>query len=107
MIEAAGYFDRRLPEALAGYERSLTTSPVKYPTACSPQAWSTGAPLLILRAVLGLDPVGDHLVVAPALPPSIGQIELQEVPGRWGKADAFGRSQHEFESAPVEYARPT
>ena len=34
----------------------------------SPQAWSTGAPLLLLRAGLGLEPQGDNLVVDPALP---------------------------------------
>ena len=56
------------PEAFGGYERSLTKYPVQYPTACSPQAWSTGAPLLLLRTMLGLEPIGDHLVVDPALP---------------------------------------
>src|SRR5262249_54078025 len=44
MLEAAGFFDGRLPEAFGGYERELTRYPVQYPTACSPQAWSTGAP---------------------------------------------------------------
>ena len=46
----------------------MTKYPVQYPTACSPQAWSTGAPLLLLRTMLGLEPLGDHLVVDPALP---------------------------------------
>ena len=27
--------------------------PVEYPTACSPQAWATGAPLMLLRVMLG------------------------------------------------------
>ena len=40
---------RRLPEAFGGYPRSETHYPVEYPTACSPQAWATGAPLLLLR----------------------------------------------------------
>ena len=31
----------------------MTKYPVRYPTACSPQAWSTGAPLLLLRTMLG------------------------------------------------------
>jgi hypothetical protein len=68
ILDAAGFFDGRLPEAFGGYERSLTKYPVQYPTACSPQAWSTGAPLLLLRTMLGLEPVGEHLVVDPALP---------------------------------------
>ena len=46
----------------------MTKYPVQYPTACSPQAWSTGTPLLLLRTMLGLEPIGDHLVVDPALP---------------------------------------
>ena len=79
------------PEAFGGYERSLTKYPVQYPTACSPQAWSTGAPLLLLRTMLGLEPLGDHLVVDPSLPASIGHLELLDIPGRWGRIDAFGR----------------
>src|SRR5262249_5952642 len=78
-------------EAFGGFERSATRYPVQYPTACSPQAWSTGAPLLLLRTMLGLEPVGDNLVVDPALPFGIGHLELLDIPGRWGKVDAFGR----------------
>lgn len=91
ILEAAACFHGRLPEAFAGYPRALTGFPVEYPTACSPQAWSTGAPLLLLRALLGLDPVGERLLVDPALPESIAHLELTGIPGRWGRADAFGR----------------
>ena len=96
ILEAASYFDGRLPEAFGGYERSLTRYPVQYPTACSPQAWSTGAPLLLLRTMLGLEPVGDHLVVDPALSVEIGHLELLDIPGRWGRIDAFGRGRVEM-----------
>jgi glycogen debranching enzyme len=91
ILEAAEIFDGRLPEAFGGYERSTTMYPVQYPTACSPQAWSTGAPLLLLRAGLGLEPNGDNLVVDPALPNWIGNLELLDLPGRWKRIDAFGR----------------
>jgi glycogen debranching enzyme len=91
ILDAAALFDGRLPEAFGGYDRSVTKYPVQYPTACSPQAWSTGAPLLLLRTVLGLEPMGDHLVVDPALPDTIGHLELLDIPGRWGRIDAFGR----------------
>ena len=91
ILDAAEFFDGRLPEAFGGYERTLTRYPVQYPTACSPQAWSTGAPLLLLRTMLGLEPVGEHLVVDPALPAGIGHLELLDVPGRWHRVDAFGR----------------
>ena len=41
--------------------------------------------------MLGLEPIGDHLIVDPALPTSIGHLELLDIPGRWGRIDAFGR----------------
>jgi glycogen debranching enzyme len=96
ILNAAAFFDGRLPEAFGGYERWATKYPVQYPTACSPQAWSTGAPLLLLRTMLGLDPVGDHLVVDPALPSGIGMLALLEIPGRWGRVDAFARGEFEL-----------
>ena len=68
ILDAAEFFDGRLPEAFGGYPRPQTKYPVQYPTACSPQAWSTGTPLLLLRTMLGLEPQGEHLVVDPALP---------------------------------------
>jgi glycogen debranching enzyme len=91
ILDAAEFFDGRLPEAFGGYPRELTKYPVQYPTSCSPQAWSTGAPLLLLRTMLGLEPTGDHLIVDPVLPRGIGRMELLDIPGRWGKLDAFGR----------------
>jgi glycogen debranching enzyme len=95
ILDAAEFFDGRLPEAFGGYERTLTRYPVQYPTACSPQAWSTGTPLLLLRTMLGLDPIGDHLIVDPALPSGFGHMELLDIPGRWGRIDAFGRGRVE------------
>ncbi|GGK40187.1 amylo-alpha-1,6-glucosidase [Pilimelia terevasa] len=92
ILDAATYFDGRLPEAFGGYERELTRYPVQYPTACSPQAWSTGAPLLFLRTMLGLDPTGDQLVVDPELPEGAGHVALYDIPGRWGRRDAFARA---------------
>ena len=78
---------RRLPAR----RRPATRS--QYPTACSPQAWSTGAPLLLLRTLLGLDPDGEHLIVDPALPAAASAgIELLDIPGGWGRIDAFGRA---------------
>ena len=98
ILDAAEFFDGRLPEAFGGYERGVTKYPVQYPTACSPQAWSTGTPLLLLRTMLGLEPVGDHLVVDPALPDSIGLLALLDIPGRWGRVDAFARGRDLLEA---------
>ena len=97
ILDAAEFFEGRLPEAFGGYERSQTMYPVQYPTACSPQAWSTGAPLLLLRTMLGLEPQGDNLVVDAALPRTIGHLELLDIPGRWGRVDAFGRGRVDVE----------
>jgi glycogen debranching enzyme len=90
-LQAAEVFGGRLPEVFGGYPRDLTKYPVQYPTACSPQAWSTGAPLLALRVALGLEPHEDHLIIDPALPKWIGHLELLDLPGRWKLIDAVGR----------------
>ena len=87
MFEAATHFDNRLPEVFAGYPRSLTKFPVQYPTACSPQAWAAGTPLLLIRVLLGLEPDGDQLTSTPYVPDAIGSLGLTGVPGRWGRAD--------------------
>jgi glycogen debranching enzyme len=88
ILEASTYFRYRLPEVFAGYRRERTGFPVEYPTASSPQAWATGTPLLLLRVLLGLEPDGDQLAVDPVLPDGIGEIELRNIPGRWGRAEA-------------------
>ena len=95
-LEAARYFQYRLLEAFAGYGKDETDFPVEYPTACSPQAWSAGAPLLFLRTLLGLEPVGNRLMVDPAVPKQIEWIELLGIPGRWGRSDAFARGLFEI-----------
>ncbi|MBF5028980.1 amylo-alpha-1,6-glucosidase [Micromonospora sp. ANENR4] len=111
ILDAAAFYDGRLPEAFAGHARSETRYPIRYPTACSPQAWSAGAPLLLLRTMLGLRPVGDDLVARPALPASLDYVALLDVPGRWGRRDAFGRSTaagglSRYELAPQQLSAP-
>jgi len=41
--------------------------------------------------MLGLEPVGNNLIVDAALPRTIGRLELLDIPGRLGRIDAFGR----------------
>jgi glycogen debranching enzyme len=74
------------------WQKTRTSFPVEYPTASSPQAWATGTPLLALRVLLGLEPVGEELDVDPALPPSIERIHLNGIPGRWGRIDVSSQA---------------
>ncbi|MFG3577485.1 amylo-alpha-1,6-glucosidase [Micromonospora chersina] len=90
IVDASRYFHGRLPEAFAGYPRELTEYPVRFPTANSPQAMATAAPFLLLRALLGLEAAGEHLLMAPRMPARFGRVELLDVPGRWGRRDVIG-----------------
>ena len=85
MFEAADAFDNRLPEAFAGLARSSTSFPVEYPSACSPQAWAAGAPLLLLRVLLGMNPANRRLESDACLPEG-WRLALDDVPGSWGRA---------------------
>ena len=76
MIEAASYSENRLPEAFSGYERSFGRVPVPYPTACNPQAWASGAPLLFLRTMLGLEVRDGRIEVDADVPPEFGRVQL-------------------------------
>ncbi|MEU7765186.1 glycogen debranching N-terminal domain-containing protein [Nocardia sp. NPDC049190] len=79
LLDAAASFDGRLPELFCGFPRSRFASPVPYPTSCSPQAWASAAPLLLVRAFLGLDPDVPNrtLTVRPQLPPTWGKVSLK------------------------------
>jgi glycogen debranching enzyme len=88
MFEASAYFQFRLPEAFVGTERTVTGVPVAYATACSPQAWASGAPLLMLRCMLGLEPDRNELRMDAFASMRCGHLALHSIPGRWGRADA-------------------
>lgn len=58
LVRASSYFEGTLPELVAGFDVGDELgggSPVRFPTACSPQAWAAASPLLLLRSVLGLE----------------------------------------------------
>ena len=59
LLDAAEASDGRLPELFAGFDRGATPDLVPYPTACSPQAWATGAIFLSVRTLLGI-PVAER-----------------------------------------------
>ncbi|MWQ92498.1 amylo-alpha-1,6-glucosidase, partial [Escherichia coli] len=81
VLDAAAAFGGRLPELFCGFPRSQFASPVPYPTSCSPQAWASAAPLLLLRSFLGLDPHVPNraLTVTPHLPAEWGRIALSNL----------------------------
>ena len=88
MLDAATYFDHRLPEVFAGYPRAATSVPVEYPTASKPQAWAAGTPLLGLRTLLGLDVVDGTLSVDPIVPETYGRLRLRDIKVRGMRFDA-------------------
>jgi glycogen debranching enzyme len=56
ILDAAHLFGGRLPELFCGFDRADFPSPVPYPTSCSPQAWSSAAPVLLMRSLLRFEP---------------------------------------------------
>ena len=82
-----------MPEVFSGYDRGNTRYPVQYPTACLPQAWAAGSPLLGIRVLLGMEPKGDILtsVENPILPPWMGTLTVDGIPGRWGRAKVVAK----------------
>jgi glycogen debranching enzyme len=89
LLDAARFFDHQLPEVFAGFARAETPFPVPYPTSSKPQAWAAGAPVLLLRLLLGLEPDRRRQALvsrAPAdVPAWAGSLRLAGV-------RAFGRS---------------
>ncbi|MGA9761220.1 MAG: glycogen debranching N-terminal domain-containing protein [Gaiellaceae bacterium] len=87
----------RLPEVFAGFDRGDSPEPVRYPVACSPQAWAAGAIPYMLRIVLGLEPdaTEDTLrIVRPVLPDWLEEVSVRGL--RVGKAtvDLLFRRHH-------------
>src|ERR1700726_3300296 len=80
LFDAAGYMEmRRLPELFCGFQRRRGRGPTLYPVACSPQAWASGAPFLMLQACLGLEFDPDHHEIRlrrPWLPDFLDEIAL-------------------------------
>ena len=93
-LEAASFTGFRLPEVFAGFERRISRFPVPYPTACSPQAWATGAPFLFIQAMLGLATSDGTLQLDPCVPDAIGRIVIR-------KLHAFG-AEWDVEASGVE-----
>ncbi|WP_019819697.1 amylo-alpha-1,6-glucosidase [Saccharomonospora saliphila] len=82
VFDAAQAFDGRPPELMCGFDRDEYGTPVPYPTSCSPQAWSSAAPVHLLRTLLRVRPSIPYgkLSISPALPESFGELRIDDVP---------------------------
>jgi glycogen debranching enzyme len=82
ILQAAEAFGGRLPELFCGFDRTAFPIPVPYPASCSPQAWASAAPFLLLRdSLLGLRPsIPDGTVsCTPAIPAGLGTITVDNL----------------------------
>jgi glycogen debranching enzyme len=82
LLAAAHARGNRLPELFAGLAPADAGVPVPYPASCVPQAWASAAPLLVLRALLGLEPDVPNgcLELDPLLPPHSTRLRLVDIP---------------------------
>ncbi len=79
---ALHYPKYRLPELLCGIGRRLSGEPVRYPVSCSPQAWASGAPFLLLTGLLGLRPraqAGELVIDHPHLPAFVQRLRIDDL----------------------------
>jgi len=82
-FEAASFMDfQRLPELFCGFARQPVQEPIRYPVACLPQAWASGASFSLLHAVLGveLDAISRRVTLRhPVLPGSLDWLEIRRL----------------------------
>jgi glycogen debranching enzyme len=74
--------DHRLPELFCGIPREAGRI-VRYPVACSPQAWASASTFLLLQSMLGIDfdAPGARLVVRdPRMPPRMSELTIENLP---------------------------
>ncbi len=82
LIGASAHLDGRLPELFGGFDRADLPAPVPYPASCIPQAWSAASSLLIVRALLGLEPdlLTGSVRLRPRLPTGIDTLGVRNIP---------------------------
>lgn len=83
IIEAAFHFPlERLPELFCGYSKRHHATPISYPTACHPQAWSSASVPSMLATSVGLEPdaFARTLVVRkPRLPWTVPDLVMKGI----------------------------
>jgi glycogen debranching enzyme len=83
MHEAArGMRYNRLPELFCGMTRAGGLHPVLYPVSCSPQAWASGAPWMLLQSAIGILPDASHHMLhvrQPWLPEFLDELTVHRL----------------------------
>jgi glycogen debranching enzyme len=91
IMDACAYFDLfRLPELFCGFKRRAGEGPTRYPVACSPQAWASGAIYLLLQACLGMRINGkdkEIRFVKPTLPAILDHLQITNLQVGKGAVD--------------------
>lgn len=82
-FEAALFFDlQRLPELFCGFRQRAGEGPTRYPVACSPQSWASGAVFLMMEAVLGVEIDATRRQITlnhPALPVALDEVRIRNL----------------------------
>ena len=80
LFEASIFLDlHRMPELFCGFKKQVGIGPTLYPSACSPQAWASGAVFLLLQSCLGLTIRASEATIYffyPQLPESLQTISI-------------------------------
>jgi glycogen debranching enzyme len=91
LFDASSLFDRnRLPELFGGHPRDAAhPRPGLYPNACSPQAWSAGAVILLVDTLVGFKPASPlgAALVQPQLPDWLPEVTLRGISAGSGRVD--------------------
>jgi len=90
LFDASLYADlRRLPELFCGFARQRGEGPVRYPVACSPQAWAAATIPSLIQSTLGLRFEPDTSTVhfeRPQLPAFLDELTLFNLEVGGGRA---------------------
>jgi glycogen debranching enzyme len=83
LFDAATYMElRRLPELFCGFRRERGRGPTLYPVACTPQAWASATPFMLLEASLGLEFDHQNSEIRfrnPRLPSFVNDVLLRDL----------------------------
>lgn len=82
----------RMPELFCGFPRRAGEDPVCFPSACTPQAWASGAVFLMLQSCLGIEIDAATKVIEvtrPHLPKWLDHVAVHDLPVGDGRATLY------------------